>query len=393
MQNDLNVVGILKKAAEKCGFNRIRYIENNIPTSMSNVVVLPFFGDIRSMFILSSLLLKRYREEVKGSKYFILCTWPGYETLFPFVSEYWAIRDNEALKDCFTGTCGFENTSQASIHFVKNLNYWFNASDIVGIEDLQVFYKNGITDEYWKRFNHIKRYLPSVPSTAILGQQFNLDMMQKPGQKVFLYPTELIQKWQYDKIINIRANKYFWSGLVKRLLNNKIIPVIFKGTSSQDILPELSEQCIYVRENDIAKAMAAMRAVGCVLDVFSGISRLAIAARTPYLYMDERLRNTGQKEFEIEGICCEKQLPREYIYSFPNIVSEGDEEVWQTNIYDIILAKMFAFLPGLNRDEWPSPIESIEPVLYENVKNKKMKKIGIQFIKTNRDMRRENDGE
>ena len=59
----------------------------------------------------------------------------------------------------------------------------------------------------------------------------------------------------------------------------------------------------------------------------------------------------------------------------------------------MVIAKLLEFLPTLNRDEWPSPVESNEIVLYENVKKNKMKKLGIKFIKVNRDMRRSDDGE
>ena len=234
--------------------------------------------------------------------------------------------------------------------------------------------------------------MPSVASSAVLGTQFNQEMMKKPGAKVFFTPSELIQRWHYDRIINVKVNKSFWIGLAERLVSNGITPVVFNGINSRDI-SELSEKCIYVRDNDIGKVMAAMRATGCVLDIFSGISRLAIAARTPYVYVDERTRYLGQKEIEIEGLCCEKNLPREFIYSFPGVLEEGDEEVWQANIYDMVIAKLLEFLPTLNRDEWPSPVESNEIVLYENVKKNKMKKLGIKFIKVNRDMRRSDDGE
>ena len=126
MSEELNLAGILKKAADKCGFNRTRWTQQDIPTSIDNVTVLAFFGDIRSMFVLSSLLLKRYREEVKGSRYFVLCTWPGYETLFPYVNEYWAIRDNNLLKPCYAETSSFSNESTIALNFRKNLNHWLN---------------------------------------------------------------------------------------------------------------------------------------------------------------------------------------------------------------------------------------------------------------------------
>jgi hypothetical protein len=389
--SDLDIAGILKKAGDKCGFNRIRWLEKDMPTSIDNITIMVFFGDIRSMFILSSLLLKRYREEVKGSRYFILCTWPGYESLFPYVNEYWAIRDIGILTNCYEGTSSFENNSVSALQFRKNLNHWFN--DVVGSEELEVYYKNGLKQPYWDRFKNIKRYLPSVASSALLGQQFNQELIKKPGSKVFIYPTELIQKWNYDKITYIKANKDFWNSLVKELLNNGITPIIFNGIGVKEMSLELMEKCIYVRDLSIEKAMAAMRVSGCVLDIFSGISRLAIAARTPYIYLDERIRSLGQKEFEIDGLCCEKGLPREYVYSFPNVIPEGNESVWKTNIYDVILARLFKFLPTLNRDNWPSPVESLESVLYENVKKNRMKKIGVKFIKVNRDVRRNNDVE
>ena len=51
------------------------------------------FPDMRSSCVASALLLKRYREEIKGSKYFILVSWPGFGGLFPFVNEYWEVSD------------------------------------------------------------------------------------------------------------------------------------------------------------------------------------------------------------------------------------------------------------------------------------------------------------
>ena len=78
----IDVNSFVKRAAEKSSFNRVRFQESNMPTNISNITVMPFFGDIRSTFILSSMLLHRYKEEKKGSKYFILCSWPGFESYF-----------------------------------------------------------------------------------------------------------------------------------------------------------------------------------------------------------------------------------------------------------------------------------------------------------------------
>ena len=45
-----------------------------------------------------------------------------------------------------------------------------------------------------------------------------------------------------------------------------------------------------------------MRMTGCVLDVFSGISKLALAARTPFIYVDDRARYVSLKEVELDDI-------------------------------------------------------------------------------------------
>jgi hypothetical protein len=383
--NEPEVASILKKASEKCRFDRSKFIQVDIPTTIDNVTVMVFFGDIRSMFILSAILLKRYREEVKGSKYFILCTWPGYEVLFPWVNEYWGIHDVAVFKSCFSVASSFNNDSSYALQFRKGLNHWFN--DVVGVEELETYYNNGIKQEFWDRFKHVKRYLPSVSSSAILGPLFNKEIIKKSGYKVFISPSELIQKWHYDKIVNIKVARLFWKELVKELINSGITPVLHIGVNGYDISSDFLDKCIYLKDYDISKVLAAMRATGCVLDIFSGISRLAVAARTPYMYIDERVRHSGQKENEIEGLCCEKGLLREYIYSFPDVIVNGDISTWKTSLFDLILSKLFKFLPILNRDTWPSPVESLEIVLYENVKQANLKKFGIQFMKVNKDIR------
>ena len=77
----------IKRAAARSGFKRTIFAEKNIPTSLENLMIVPFYGDIRSTFNLSSLLLKQYKEKNKNL-YVILCSWPGYNGLFDYVDEY-----------------------------------------------------------------------------------------------------------------------------------------------------------------------------------------------------------------------------------------------------------------------------------------------------------------
>ena len=93
-----SVAEFLKRSADRNGFVRERFDEGRIPTDHSALVVVPFFGDCRSMMVLSSLVLMRYRQEVKNSKYFIFASWPGYQGIFPYVDEYWAMSDQAQYK-------------------------------------------------------------------------------------------------------------------------------------------------------------------------------------------------------------------------------------------------------------------------------------------------------
>lgn len=93
-----SVVDFLKRAADRNGFNRDRFEERKIPNDFSDICILPFFGDIRSLFLLSSFLLNPFKNNFKSSKYFILASWPGFQTLFPYVDEYWSLDDFSQVK-------------------------------------------------------------------------------------------------------------------------------------------------------------------------------------------------------------------------------------------------------------------------------------------------------
>ena len=130
----MNVIDFLKRSADRNGFTRERFEEGKIPTDFSNITLVPFFGDNRSLIVLSSLILHRYRQEVKNSKYFILASWPGYQGLFPYVDEYWGMNDVPQLKKFYENAEGFRNKSDLATIYVRNLNEFFR--DVVYVKDL-----------------------------------------------------------------------------------------------------------------------------------------------------------------------------------------------------------------------------------------------------------------
>lgn len=379
----IDVPSLLKRAAEKSGYVRIRHEDKRAPADPTEICVGSYWGDMRSMFVLSSILLKRYKEQVKGSKYFVMVSWPGYEGLFPYVDEYWTIKDQSLLPGLYRDTQGFLNDSVREANFKRPLNWFFE--DVVDYHEIKEFYNNGIQQKFWERFKHVKRSLPSVPSLAIMGEGLVQDMLKRQGPKIFIYPTTYVQQWHHGRIRWMRTEKKFWLALTERLLKEGVTPVVYRNFFAHDLSSELTTSCVYVADDDVLKVLGVMRNTGLVLDLFSGLSRLAIAARAPFVACVERAQYAGQREYEIDGLCCDSTLPREYIFAFPTIINYGEALSWRVNLFDGIMCKVAQMLEDIDKDSLPSTSESTVIVPYETVKKHKISRLGTRFIRVARD--------
>ena len=373
---ELTVPQVLKKAAEKAGLKRVRYIEKNCPTTMQNCTVCVAFNDFRTTFILSSLLLRRVREEMKGSKYFIVCGLPGMADLFPYADEYWEIKDYEHLRTLYNESYGFESKSDKVLQIQRILHIFFE--DFFDLKELEPFYHFGFQQDFFDRFKHIKRFLPSIPSSMVLGQEFNRDM-SRFGRKIFVCPTMYVQQWRNGKLEPLLVPKEFWFELCHCLIEEGITPVILRNFMTYDLSSDFVNKSVYFESDDILHVMSAMRATGCVLDVYSGLSRLAIGARTPFIGVQDRLIFNQFKEYEIDDLCG-PNVPREYLYLFPGICEEVNRNYWKHSIFNAILNKAKTLL-ALNRDSFPSTTEDWSIVPYDKVREMKSKKLGTRFIK------------
>lgn len=368
---------ILKRAADKAGFKRVVYQEKNVPTNASNVSVFLFLGDLRSTFTLSSIFLKRFKEESRSSKYFILCSWPGQEGLFPWVDEYWAVKDEALLKSLYSKAKGFSNTSEFCLGFERVLNSFFE--EVVDGNIVKECYDQGIKEEFFDKYKHIKRFLPNLPSAVVLGNDLNRRLTQQ-YRKVLIYPTIKIQDWKNGQIENLQISKMFWVGLMNKLLEERITPVVYQDYNTFDLSPDFHDSAVFVANKSALDLLALMRSVGCVLDVFSGISRYAIAARCPFVVCQDRHIFNTLKDYEIDDLCG-YDVEKNYLYIFPAICEENNQLYWNQSLFDAIISKVISFCDGSNRDDWPSTGEINEIVPYNRVREIKCKRMGTRFIK------------
>jgi hypothetical protein len=175
----------------------------------------------------------------------------------------------------------------------------------------------------------------------------------------------------------------FWSELLSHVISSGFFPVVLADEFSYDMSPEVTDGCLHIKDMEISKVLGVMRSCGCVLDVFSGISRLALAARTPFVCFDERARFNSLKDYEINDICG-RGVPKEYIFGFGAIIEGGDKATWKSNVFNHLVVKLNKIYEKMDRDSWPSSSESNEIVPYDSVRKIKNKKMGSRFVKIER---------
>jgi hypothetical protein len=372
----MDMLDIVKKGAEKSGFSRDSYIDANIPTLLSNILVLPFFGDIRSTCIASSVILRRYKE-LRTNKYLILCSWPGNRALFPYVDEYWSPKDQSAVQDLAANVMGFYNNSDILVNYNRFINNFFE--HIIHWEDLSLFYENGFGSKYWDNFKDVKIFLPNVPSSTTLTEDFRIEMGKRSERKIVVFPSKKIDSWQEGRLHRLMTHRDFWLTLVSRLIQEGFAPVVYQNAFTYDLSTDFADKCIWLTCKDIGQVLSALRWADCVLDVHSGVSRLAVASRTPCLIVDERKRYVETKNYELDDIT--NLSARQYLFSFSTMLMGGDDLVWNTSLIDGIVSRLNKWLPTIDRTAFGSPTESYQVADYDKVRRHRVKRLGIHFIK------------
>jgi hypothetical protein len=374
MSTELGTVkSFVKRAAQQTGFDRERYTEANVPDDFSQVAVICFFGDFRAEAIFSSLILHQYIKKYLPGKYVIMCSWQGHAGLYPYVDEYWSLGDQMVLQDLHSKAVKFNNTHKSFDSTAKNLRKFF---DVLTWEDMSEFYQDGLTKEFFDQFGEPVRFRPAVPGAKL---EFVKELNRRNAKSIFIHPTKLMRGWN-KREIDVAVDYEFWVQLVEKLLRSGFTPVVYQNYSTYDISKDFGDKCMYVTDNNVLAVMSQMRATACVLDVFSGISRLAMMARCPFVAVDERTRYVLSKEFEINDLCITGAFPYRYILSFSTILQHGNF----IEVTDHIVNVVEGFQKNLDPTKLPSPSESIETVPYSLVRKHKEKKLGIRFIKVER---------
>lgn len=370
-----SVANFIVRAAQDCGFERERFVDNKLPGDFDKIVVILFLGDMRSLAVMSMLLLNPFIENVLKGKYVVFCSYPGMGGLFPKADEYWSISDTLAVGGLMQSASGFGNTDKKYESLGIQLRRRFYT--VLTHEDFQSYYNDGFTPAFFDRFKKVERYFPAIPHWR--GGDFNMALSQRGGTGIFIHPVAQSRCFYHSKEFVLKFPKDFWIKLTQRLLDANYLPVVYQNQISYDVSQNFGERCFYCSDRNFQSVLAAMRSTGCVLDVFSGISRLAMIARCPFVVVDERQRYIKSKEFEINDLCVTGMYPYRYVFSFPSVVSSGNYQ----EVIDQIMNGLIKFAPRLKTSLPPSS-ESNDEISYDLVRQHKAKKLGVHFIKVER---------
>lgn len=375
----MDVADYIKRAAQRAGYQREHFVERNMPTQPGNVVAVPFYGDLRSTFILSSYLLRSYKE-LHRDKYFVVCSWPGAQGLFPYADEFWSVADESATKTLALNANNFYNDANLATDLTKSLAEVLN---ITTARDLTKYYENGFTREYWAAFGKVRRFLPEIPSSSKLSPEFVRQLGSAAGEKVVVFPATKMRSRQGGRTVWLSAPKEFWSALLERLLAEGFSPVVYQNAFTYDMSRDFADRCTYLVPRSATDVLAAFRHVGCVLDVHTGISRWALAARCPFVGLTERRCFVDDKDYEIDDLTgC--GVPRQYLFGFSTQLMVGGPADWKVNGLDGIITKLREFLPAARQASLPATKESFDEVPYEAVRLWKARRLGAKFIRTSK---------
>lgn len=332
----MEVKQFVERAASWTGCVREYYRDESLPTHLSSIQSLCFYGDIKHTFLLSSFLLKPYLE-LLNKKYLILCSWFGHHQLFPYVGEFWSVQNKEMQSNMASGSRGFRNDSEdyQRLHrkFIESMN-------MANMEDIESLYCHGFTDKYFNLCNgKLRLFLPSVASPNMLSSSFLASLESKRGKKVVIFPTKKFHCWFRGKLTHIPVPSQFWVVLIDSLLERGYVPVCYQNWFTYDMSHDFAQECIYLVPMYIGDVLAAINYVGLVADLFSGVSRFAIMARCPYVYIEERMCYYHEKEDEIDNLFMDK-IPCRLAYTFSSVVSRGDASDWKSTIIELLLRKL-----------------------------------------------------
>jgi hypothetical protein len=369
-----NPAEFLSRAAERTGFTRVKYEESQIPTNLSDILVIFFFGDCKATFILSSLLLKNYIKKIRRPRYVILCSHPGNSSLFPYagVNEYWQLTDSVSASEIFKKADGFKNNSSSLSVYESNLLRYF-PGEVINGSMFAIYYNNGLTQKFFDDYKEINYFLPSIPSPSLeLAKKIS-----KFNYSVFICPSPQIKIWRNGREEIASVSIHLWHTLINSLIAEGVFPVVWLSSSAYDVSSIFTDKCAYVTEANSLSVLSAMRASSCVLDICSGLSKFAIMARAPYLCADIRQRYFGTKEYELDDLCA-VGIQKKYAFLFNNAI----EIDWNYALIQVLI-KLKQFLPTIDRNNLKSAVETDDILVYDNVRKRKTRKIGLNFIKVN----------
>jgi hypothetical protein len=310
-----DVKEILNSASIKGDFLREKFDEKSMPDNLQKIIVIPIFGDINHIIVFANYIFHGLRNDINlKDKYIIVVTWKGFAKFFPQANEVWSSKSIEHADKFYEKTEGLINKYENLNIIYRSLNEYFrNVIDPVKFSNQFHF---GFKKENIKNKN-VEIIKNKTPNINYLNKNA-VDQINALGEKrVFIIPFKFLRQLSLGKIKNYKPSYAFYVNTIDSLIKKNINCVVLKNYLTFDLSKNYLENknVVMVQEDDWFNIMAYMLATGVYVDLFAGISSLAIYCGCPSVTVVERNMHVVSNQEEIE-MCMNDSIIDRKLFSF-----------------------------------------------------------------------------
>lgn len=292
---------IIETAAQRGSFIREKFDSRNLPDSMQKIIVLPVFSEISHLMVFANLILPSIRNDINfKDKYIIIVTWKGFAKFLPQADEVWSIKSTDNIDRFYEKVDGMMNKSEALSVVHRSLNEYFR--NVVEPIRFANWFQNGFNRQNINR-DVIQIFKQSIPNINYLNQNVVKNINDLGENKAFIIPFKYIKRWHLGKVVLHKLSPVFYQNVIDGLIAKNCKCVVLKNYLSFDLSKNYldNKNVFSIQEDDWFLVMAYMLATKMYVDLFSGISSLAMYCGCRSISIVERNFHTVSNSLELES--------------------------------------------------------------------------------------------
>lgn len=319
---------IISSAASNIGFEREKYISNNVISNLQDVIVVVYFGEFDHLFVFNNLILPELKQTGDfQNKYVIFITWKGFGNLIKNVDEVWSLKSEQTNEKLYEKTDGFNNNSELYTVIIRNLNEHFR--NVIKAEKYKNRFHHGFNFNYYKNIQKIKLKKYSVTNYNYLNKNAVESILKKyKDRRIFIIPFKFIRTTVNGKTYQYKVSKNLWINIIKRFIQKDFFTIVLKNSFTYDLSSDYSnEDSIYfVQDENWNNIMSYMSMAGISVDIFNGLSCFAQYSDCFCVSVVERSYYNNMNVDQVESLITPFDQHSRKLFSFFKFFSQESDQ-------------------------------------------------------------------